>query len=132
MPRVQKPQMPQHQSAEKAQDGMTVCGAKCHILSLPVVVALRVALISMTLQPGESEDSFPYVLLQYARAAHCQGDAQTVHAEFSHCKPNPNPWRSLLGPATSRLRSLDRQPDKGKLPAKASQNSGGEEVEKQA
>lgn len=91
--------MPQHLSAEKAQDGMTICGAKCHIPSLPVVATLRVALILMMLQPGEREVSFPHRLLQYAQGSSLLGN----HRQFMENSATANPIQ------TRSVLSWDRQ-----------------------
>lgn len=52
------------------------------------------------------------------RAAHSQGEAQTVHAKLDHCKTNPKLWHSPLGMVPFGLGNLDRQTGKYKPSAK--------------
>lgn len=102
-------------SAEKAPKGVNIRVPTCHI-SLPScwrhsgTLVLCMAWISMSTQPGKSKVPTLACFSNPPRAAHSQGEAQTVHAKLDHCKTHPKLWHSPLG--------MDRQTGKYKPSAK--------------
>lgn len=101
-------------SAEKAPNGVNIRVPTCHI-SFPHAGGTRAYLSSAWLgyqcQCSLGRARYPTLAcFSNPRAAHSQGEAQTVHAKLDHCKTHPKLWHSPLG--------MDRQTGKYKPSAK--------------
>lgn len=96
---------------------VSLCSGWWHVCTLTPCMAVTSTACSL----GKSKGSYPHnASLIQPRAAHSQGEAQTVHAKLNHCKPNPKLGHPLLGTVPIWLGNLDRHPGKYKLPAKGS------------